>query len=97
MSDTVSTVYRDDRDQSGLVAGVVSAIADLEGVDPEHLDLCLADSIDGDALEGLYARTAGDADLTVRFTVEEYEVYVPRPDEIHVSRPRDAGREPSGA
>ncbi|QLH81062.1 HalOD1 output domain-containing protein [Halosimplex pelagicum] len=88
----INSATRDDGPGGpSVVARVVTAIAHAEGVEPDRLDTCLADYVDADALEGLYARSRAEtADLTVRFAVEGYEVVVGGPDEIRVSETDEA-------
>jgi|GEM_PF-4836336 len=91
MYESDSTTRGGGPDCRSVVARVVTALAHAEGVEPDRLDTCLADHIDADALEGLYARgQAGATDVTVRFAVEGYEVAVGGPDDIRVSRSDDA-------
>ncbi|ELZ29691.1 hypothetical protein C475_02051 [Halosimplex carlsbadense 2-9-1] len=87
MYDIDSTTRGGGSDCRSVVAHVVTALAHAEGVEPERLDTCLADHIDADALEELYARSRAEtADVTVRFAVEGYEVVVGGPGDIRVSR-----------
>ena len=67
-----------DRDRDGpLSDAVVEALAAVENVEPDELDLRLYDSVDGDALDRLYAVSAERAErLHVTFTVADYEVTV---------------------
>lgn len=60
-----------------ITDAIVEALAAVEGVDPEVLDLRLYDSVDGDAVERLY-ETAADRGERLRlvFTIDAYEVVV---------------------
>jgi hypothetical protein len=75
----------DDRSPS---RAVVEALADLAGVEPTALadeaDIVLYDHVDSDALDSLVGR-GPDGDITLSFTVAEYDVRVD-PDEV-VARP----------
>ncbi|NEU55224.1 HalOD1 output domain-containing protein [Halorussus sp. MSC15.2] len=67
-----------DRDSDGPVSdAVVEALAAVENVEPQNLDVRLYDSIDGDALECLYETTAERSErLRVTFTISAYEVTI---------------------
>lgn len=67
---------------------VVEALATVENVEPENLDLRLYDSLDTDALDRLCEVTAERPErLQVVFTIGEYEVSV-EDDGRLVVRPR---------
>jgi hypothetical protein len=85
-----------DRDRDGPITdAVVEALAAVEGVEPENLDLRLYDSIDGDAVERLYEITADRGErLRLAFTVGEYEVVVDNRGYVAVREPDGEGREP---
>jgi hypothetical protein len=80
-NDTNSKVlYRTEygRERDGSISGtVVGALAAVENVDSENLDVGLYDSIESDALDTLY-RTAAERSerLHVTFTIGAYEVTV---------------------
>ena len=86
-----------DRDRDGpLSDAVVEALAAVENVEPDELDLRLYDSVDGDALDRLYGVTAEkDAHLRVTFTIADYEVTVHDDGRVAV-RERTDGPTPSG-
>lgn len=66
-----------DPDDGPVTDAVVEALAAVENVEPEDLDLRLYDSVDGDAVERLYETTADrDEHLRVAFTIDTYEVVV---------------------
>lgn len=62
-------VYRvtHDPDSSATVSDtVIRAIAEVAGVDPTNTVIPLSESIDPDALDGLFTSTDGEAQLTFR-------------------------------
>lgn len=77
---TTEPLYRvtHDRDRDGpLSDAVVEALAAVENVEPDELDLRLYDSVDGDALDRLYEVTAERSErLRVTFSIGDYEVTV---------------------
>ncbi|NHN60629.1 MULTISPECIES: HalOD1 output domain-containing protein [Halorussus] len=81
-----------DRDRDGpLSDAVVEALAAVENVDPDELDLRLYDSVDGDALDRLYEVTAERSErLRVTFSIGDYEVTV-RDDGLLEVRARSDG------
>jgi len=72
-----------------LTTAIVRAIAELNGTDPTELDFCLADHVDPDALNALFAGE-GANDLELTLTVAEYEVFVDATGTV-------TAREPGGA
>ncbi|WP_435177419.1 HalOD1 output domain-containing protein [Halorussus sp. AFM4] len=86
-----------DRDRDGpLSDAVVEALAAVEGVEPENLDVRLYDSVDGDALDRLYEVTAERGErLRVAFTIADYEVTVHDDGRLAV-RERTGGPTPDG-
>jgi hypothetical protein len=88
------TAYDRDRDES-ISDTVVEALAAVENVEPEHLDVRLYDSIDSDALDELYQTTAERPErLRVAFTIGTYEVTVADNGQV-VVRQREDGRNQS--
>lgn len=78
-------VYRETYDPDGpatLSNTVIEAIAEVAGVDPTQTVIPLADSIDPDALDSLFADTEGD--VRVAFTVCGLEVLVWSDGEIRI-------------
>lgn len=66
-----------------VVSRIVSAVAQLEGVEPTDLDTRLYDAIDPDALSAL-VENAPDTGITVGFDYVGYRVTVVADDELHV-------------
>lgn len=78
-------VYRANYDPDGattLSNTVIEAIAEVAGVDPTRTAIPLADSIDPDALDTLFADDEGDAQVS--FTVCGLEVLVWSDGEIRI-------------
>lgn len=57
-----------------LTVKIIEAVADSKGVDPEELEIVLADYIDMDALNQLAKRSAST--WTLRFELPEHSVTV---------------------
>lgn len=77
MRATQATKARDKHDQD-LTNKIVETVAEAEGVEPRHLDTCLYDIIEPDALNTLF-RDGEDTPVTegvVSFTFNGYEVAV---------------------
>jgi hypothetical protein len=58
-----------------VTMAVVTAISELSGQHPVDLDFCLADYVDPDALDALFA-PARDRAIELTLTVDAYEVTV---------------------
>jgi hypothetical protein len=65
---------RSTRDTSATTA-VVSTMSRLRGKQPVDLEFCLADDVDSDALDALFA-PGRDAAVELRLTVDDCEVRV---------------------
>lgn len=67
---------RHDRDRDGPVSeAIVEALAAVESVEPDELDVRLYDDVDPEALDRLYGTAAERADrLHLSFDIAEYEV-----------------------
>jgi hypothetical protein len=83
-----------DRDRDGSISSaVVEALAAVENVEPENLDVRLYDSVESDALDELYRATAERAEhLRVAFTLGSYEVVLEDGGQIVVRSRSDARR-----
>lgn len=76
MCDTTTTDLAETHPTDGVATAVVRAVADLEGVAPTDLSICLADYLDGDALDALFASGRERAAMELATTVGPYEVAV---------------------
>lgn len=78
-------VYRATHDPDGpttLSNTVIEAIAEVAGVDPTRTAIPLADSVEPDALDALFADSEGDAEVS--FAVCGLEVLVRSDGEIRI-------------
>lgn len=95
------TLYRAEHDRARdgpITDAVVEALAAVENVEPERLELRLYDSIDGDAIERLYETTAERGErLRIAFTVDVYEVVVDNDGYVLVRGRGDATETPDQA
>ena len=81
VTDTVRTISSGER----VSEAVVTAVADAKGVDPLDLDP-LYDSVDPDALDGIFGGTTGRASGTeIRFEMAGCEVVVREGEEVVVA------------
>ncbi|WP_137284127.1 HalOD1 output domain-containing protein [Halorussus salinisoli] len=87
-----------DRNRDGPISdAVVEALAVVENVEPEDLDVRLYDSVDGDALDSLYRTTAERSErLSVTFTIAAYEVEVADDGQVVVRERADDWKQDCG-
>lgn len=82
---SVPPVHRRAGSDSGAVSmAVVEALAEARGVSPLELEPPLFDAVDPEALDQLFAASAGVSEGRVVFTVDGHEVTVTAEDDVYV-------------
>ena len=74
---------------------VIRALADVRGVPPAEMDLCLYDVVDPEAIDALFGANAdrpGQANVCVRFSVGMYRIVVDEAQRVVITESADRAR-----
>lgn len=89
MCDAVFLDASDPTEPECVPTRIVRGIAALEDVDPTDLEFRLADHVDVDALEALFARPDAIGDVRLEWSIAEFDVVVDSPGDVRVVRACD--------
>ena len=78
MTESVQTIIDLEGNCDSVSVAVVFAIAEIEGIAPEKVDVCLFDYVDTNAIENLFDSSAPSLARcgTVSFLVDDYDITI---------------------